>query len=211
MGLSQTQKTTKQYMFLKHTAFAAFLSASLLLGNEQITLAQSDVPKIDVGIHFTTLRLTEFDTSDPGVGGRIGFNLNNRIALEGEVNFLLRDLILSDKLREGLFGVKGGWRARRLGMFGKARPGFVHFNETPIVCPAIFPPPFDCTVGGTTPFAFDLGGVLEIYPSFHTVLRFDGGDTMIRYERFHLVSSGWAMEHFVSHNPQFSVGASYRF
>jgi hypothetical protein len=198
-------------MFLKHTAFAAFVTVSLLVSNRQTTLAQSDEPKIDVGIHFTTLRLTEFNTSDPGVGGRIGFNLNKRIALEGEIDFLLRDLILSDKLTQGLFGVKAGWRARKLGVFGKARPGFVHFNETLIVCPAIFPPPLSCTVGGTTPFAFDLGGVLEIYPSHRTVLRFDGGDTMIRFERFRLISSGWAREHFVSHNPQFSVGASYRF
>jgi hypothetical protein len=198
-------------MFLKPTAFAAFVSVSLLLSNQQTTLGQSEEPKIEVGIHFTTLRLTEFDRSDPGVGGLIAFNLNKRIALEGEINFLPRDLILSDRLTQGLFGVKVGWRARRLGVFGKARPGFVHFNETLIVCPAIFPPPFDCTVGGTTPFAFDLGGVLEIYPSHHTVLRFDGGDTMIRYERFRLVSSGWAREHFVSHNPQFSVAASYRF
>jgi len=197
-------------MLSKRIIFVALILATLLIINKQTASAQSEEPKIEVGAHFTTLRLTEFDRSDPGVGGRIAFNLNKHIALEGEMNFLPRDSFFSDNRTQGLFGVKAGWRADRFGVFAKARPGFVHFSKTeiPVACPAIDPPPLNCTVGGTTPFAFDLGGVIEFYPSRHTVLRFDGGDTMIRYERFRGFGG---KEHFVSHNPQFSVGVGYRF
>lgn len=198
-------------MLLKRIIFVALLLATLLIINKQTALAQSEEPKVEVGAHFTTLRLTEFDESDPGVGGRIAFNLNKHIALEGEVNFLPRDVVSSNNRTQGLFGVKAGWRAQRFGVFGKARPGFVHFSRMEIACVKIDPPPLSCTVGGTTPFAFDLGGVIEVYPSRHTVLRFDGGDTMIRYERFRGTASGGGKEHFVSHNPQFSVGVGYRF
>jgi hypothetical protein len=48
--------------------------------------------------------------------------------------YIVEVYIVSDRLTQGLFGAKAGWRARRLGVFGKARPGFVHFNETLIVC-----------------------------------------------------------------------------
>jgi len=198
-------------MLLKRIVFVTLLLAAILIINKQPALAQSEESKVEVSMHFTTLRLTEFDRTDPGIGSRIAYNLNKNIALEGEINFLTRDIASSDSRTQGLFGVKAGWRADRFGVFAKARPGFVHFGQKPLVCPAVFPPPLSCTVGGTTPFAFDLGGVLEIYPSRHTVLRFDGGDTMIRYERFFGPASDGGAEHFVSHNPQFSVGVGYRF
>ncbi len=200
-------------MLSKRIIFAAFLLAAFFIINKQAALAQSEESKVEVGMHFTTLRLTEFDKTDPGVGGRVAFNLNKYLAIEGELNFLPRDLIISDNRTLGLFGVKAGWRSDRFGVFGKARPGFVHFSRTevPVVCVASDPPPLSCTVGGTTPFAFDLGGVFEVYPSRHTVLRFDGGDTMIRYKRFRGFSLGGGLEHFISHNPQFSVGVGYRF
>src|SRR5262245_49546580 len=198
-------------MLLKRIVYFAFLLAAILIVNQQTTLAQSEEPKVEVSIHFTTLRLTEFDRADPGVGSRIAFNLNKHIALEGEFNFLSRDIASSDNRTQGLFGAKAGWRGDRFGVFAKARPGFVHFSRMEIPCVKTDPAPLACTVGGATPFAFDLGGVLEIYPSRHTVLRFDAGDTMIRYERLRGAAVGGGSEHFVSHNPQFSVGVGYRF
>ena len=198
-------------MLLKRIVFTAFLLTAISIINKQAALAQSEEPKVEVGIHFTTLQLTEFDRTDPGVGGRIAYNLNKHIALEGEFNFLPRDSFFSNNRTQGLFGVKAGWRADKFGVFGKARPGFVHFSERTTLCAAVFPAPLSCTVGGTTPFAFDLGGVFEIYTSRHIVVRFDGGDTMIRYQRFFGTANDGASEHFVSHNPQFSVGVGYRF
>ena len=32
-----------------------------------------------------------------------------------------------------------------------------------------------------TPLAFDVGGVIELYPSNRIVVRFDGGDTILHY------------------------------
>ncbi|MBL8172226.1 MAG: porin family protein [Acidobacteria bacterium] len=196
-------------MFFQRLILAALLFTACA-GFHSVAFAQSDTPKVEVGVHFTSLRLSEFEKNDPGVGARVTFNLNKNIALEGEFNFLPREQTnISGDRKQGLFGVKAGWRNDRFGVFGKARPGFIHFSRTalPVACVATDPPPLSCTVGGTTPFAFDLGGVLEFYPSQHTVVRFDAGDTMIRYERLRFTGR----EHFVSHNPQFSIGVGYRF
>lgn len=197
-------------MLFQKIASMSFGLALFFCLNLFTALAQSEVPRVEIGMHFTALRLTEFDRNDPGVGGRITFNLNRYLALEGEFNFLPRQLnLISEGRKQGLFGVKAGWRSDRFGIYGKARPGFVSFSkaENPVVCTAILPTPLSCTVGGTSPFAMDVGAVLEFYPSRKTLVRFDAGDTLIRYERFALRGK----ERFISHNAQFSIGAGYRF
>jgi hypothetical protein len=201
-------------LFLPHFLTVLFI----VIINQTTALAQSGVSKVEVGGQFTVLRLTELQSADPGVGGRIVFNLSSHVAVEGELNFLPRDLtsfldrdvLASTNRTQGLFGVKVGWRGERFGVFGKTRPGFIHFNreEFPDFCAVIDPPPLACTIGGTTSFAFDLGGVFEFYPSRRTILRVDAGDTMIRYERF---NRNFSLEQFVSHNAQVTVGVGYRF
>jgi len=130
----------------------------------------------------------------PGFGGRIGYNLTRNFAVEAEFNFLpgagsfsvpepFRD---GNKL-QGLFGVKAGKRFDKLGIFGKARPGFLYASKGDlqprdnVACLTIFPEPAGCsqTISKTN-FAFDLGGVVEIYPTKRTIIRFDAGDTMVR-------------------------------
>ena len=52
-----------------------------------------------------------------------------------------------------------------------------------------------------TEFALDYGGVLELYPSRHVALRFDVGDTVIRFGNLG----------FTSHNLQITPGVAFRF
>ena len=70
-----------------------------------------------------------------------------------------------------LVGLKAGARTDRFGIFAKAPPGFIHFGE------GFFTP----CLSEKTHFALDVGAVLEYYPSRHTVVRFDLGDTIIPY------------------------------
>src|SRR5215211_1309560 len=96
-----------------------------------------------------------------GAGSRFTYNLNNYIALDSEVNFFLPDEGPA-YATQGLFGIKAGKRTRYVGVFAKVRPGFqtnflVNDREQ-------------------ARFALDVGGVAEVYPNRHVVLRFDAGD-----------------------------------
>lgn len=87
------------------------------------------------------------------------------------------------------------------------------------------PPPAACFQSvSKTSFAVDLGGVAEWYPSKNTIVRFDGGDTIIRFSErrvpaFAVTAAGAGPIRPVTvpiateteHNFQASVGIGYRF
>jgi len=131
---------------------------------------------------------------------------------------------------QGLFGAKVGSRWKKIGVFGKARPGFLYLSKgdfeprAGVACITIFPPPAECfEAKGKTGFAFDIGGVLEVYPSPRTILRFDVGDTIVHLgERqvavsavppFSTIPGGVIISRpaETTHNVQASVGFGFRF
>lgn len=138
---------------------------------------------------------TEVDQrrAEVGFGARAGYSFNRYVTAEAEVNYFPGDPGLADedfaggRKVQGLFGVKAGRRYEHFGLFAKARPGFVHFEKGDLFqppgsgCIAVFPPPLPCfETRGRTDFAVDVGGVLELYPSPRTLIRFDAGDTILR-------------------------------
>jgi hypothetical protein len=124
-----------------------------------------------------------------GFGGRVGYRAGSFVTLEAELNFFPRDNNFEDGRKvEGLFGVKMGKRSNKTGWFGKARPGFLYASKGDLqskpntLCVAIFPPPLGCfDPKAMTGFAFDVGGVVEFYPSPRMIIRFDAGDTILRF------------------------------
>lgn len=197
----------------KKTLFTFAVAIFFLSLNTQISDAQTDeARRFEVGGQFsvlnvsngrasvttvvqclvppcpTTTSFTEERETEPGFGARIGYNVTENFTLEAEGNFFPREReFAGGRKSQALFGVKAGKRFDEIGVFAKARPGFVHFSEgdfqprRDIACIAIFPPPVGCFEGtGRTHFAFDLGGVFEFYPSRNTIIRFDAGDTIIR-------------------------------
>ena len=125
--------------------------------------------------------------TEPGFGGRFGYNVSKYLAVEAEGNFFPRDNVLEDgKKVQGFFGVKAGKRFDKFGLFAKARPGFARYERGDYVfgtggCLAVFPPPIGCYQPvARTNFAIDLGGVFEYYPSKRTIIRIDAGDTIVR-------------------------------
>ena len=204
----------------------------LLLVTSQNNFAQDETPKYEFGAQFTVLRVNDLDITEPGFGGRFTYNVTDNLAFEAEGNFFPRDapvqsgvfsgfVIQGGHKTQGLFGVKLGVRRKRFGVFGKVRPGFVHFSHlesssgilfcTVPSCLDFFPP------YSVTDYALDIGGVVELYPSRRTVVRVDLGDTIIK------PSSGKPVElpvenfptvptfRSTSHNLQFSVGVGFRF
>lgn len=205
----------------------------LLAGSRQVAQAQSDeLQKFEIGAHFTSLSLNKsFETdTEPGVGGRLTFNLTRSLAIEAEGNIFpidkrpgFRD---GGRSIQGLFGVKLGKRYQRFGIFGKARPGFISYSKalfeliptTPTVDVNV---PLLTRSERLTHFALDLGGVLEFYPSRRIFTRIDVGDTIIRLGETRLNALTVDDNQFITipytvpgetvHNFQFSAGVGFRF
>lgn len=181
---------------------ALALAALFIAFDGKDARAQSDGPKVDLGAQFSVIRFRDFDTTDAGVGGRIGYHFNDYISAEAEFNFFPSDkdgLFESGRKTQGLFGIKTGIRSEAAGIYGKIRPGFVRFSRN-----------FDGFEDSKTDFALDVGGVLELYPSERSVVRFDVGDTIV-YVGQRSGALGALVGDFTSHNFQFSIGVGIRF
>ena len=227
--------------------FLAALVTVCSLHTEQAR-AQSDEKKLEIGGQFSFLQvqtltanstgivcvtipcpsnaLTRDTHTDFGFGPRVGYNVTTYLTLEAEMNFFLRDRDLEGGRKvQGLFGAKVGKRFEKAGIFAKARPGFVRFSRgdfigSPLaICPAIFPLPIGCFQPvSKTNFAIDIGGVAELYPSTNTIIRFDAGDTIIRFGGRRVAANSNTGSLGVvpvaaetKHNLQLSVGFGFRF
>jgi Outer membrane protein beta-barrel domain len=181
--------------------FVLAAAAMLLTVPAQNAQAQtrSETPKVEIGGQYTLLRFSDFGTiSDNGVGGRVGYNLSENFGLESEFNFFPQERanlangtsLTGSRRMQGLFGAKYGIRSEKFGIFGKIRPGFIRFGEGDVV-PGV----------SATEFALDIGGIVELYPTRPVGLRFDIGNTLIRY----------GSRDFTSNNLQISTGVMLRF
>jgi hypothetical protein len=177
--------------------------------------AQSEVPKIEVGVQFSVTGANGSywlgRVTSVGGGGRVTFNLMRNLALEGELNRFPSAGFDNVSKFQGQFGVKSGLRFDRFGVFGKVRPGFIHTKfDFRTFCP---PPSFLCPPGVVciptpcspssfpvinTEFSLDIGSVIEFYPSKLVAVRFDVGDTIVNRS-------------FATHNLQLSAGVGFRF
>jgi hypothetical protein len=206
------------------------LVLALLVFDGGASAQERDAPKLEIGVQYSSLSidLPGFGGTEHavGVGGRVTYNLTDYFAVEAEGNLSPSD-IRSDYTTGGAsqqvqFGVKAGKRWRRFGLFARARPGFVSFGETLTPLPVVS--------GGATNFVFDrerkthfstdVGGVMEFYPSRRMLVRFDAGDTIIRYgehRELQFDPAGTGSQFIgtarpeVKHNFQFTAGVGFRF
>lgn len=136
------------------------------------------VKPVEVGIQITGTHLHKIDEAPIGIGGRFFLNFTNAVAVDAELTkYRTKTSVLA--------GLKAGWRAKRVGVFGKGRTGLWHFDDS---------------LGSVR--AMDMGGVLEYYPSTRTTIRIDLGDTMLFYRPARLGTV---------HNFQPGLGMSFRF
>lgn len=201
----------------------------------------SEVPKFEAGVQFTLLTVNQptpvfnccviippgYSNSywKSGFGGRLTYNFNEFLAAEATVNYFpdsRLDLVFfrarpEGKIYQGQFGAKAGKRFDRVGIFAKARPGFVGFTEVNQLVNSTQPLAFTSfRTERETYFSMDVGGVVEFYPSRNTVIRIDAGDTIIRYGTFR--TPGFTLSQPVlerapetRHNFQLVTGFGFRF
>jgi hypothetical protein len=160
-----------------------------------------------------------------GGGGRFTYNLKSYLAVEAELNYFPRDFhqyrtnFTGGPMLQGLAGVKAGLRKKMFGVFGKFRPGFESSGEAtvPRFLNGNGPAPrnpFGFERIRSTQFAMDVGAVFEFYPSPRTILRFDGGATIVRYPGIEFTQFPQGTQIFetvYTHAPQFSLGFGFRF
>lgn len=193
----------------------------IVLAVAPVAVAQSKKDKVEVGVQTTSLTLfaPDFpgDVTQAGVGGRVTYNFNRSIAAEAEINFFppQQSLFSDGNAIQAQFGVKLGKRFEKFGIFAKVRPGFLSVDDVF----SLQPGPLSSssfTVERETFFTIDTGGVLELYPSRRTVVRFEAGDTAVRHpERFEVVFSGTPSVELArpakfKHNFQFTAGVAFR-
>jgi hypothetical protein len=184
--------------------------------------------KLEFGPQFTGMVIQREGALDgvrtePGTGGFVSYEVFRFFYLDSAVSFFPRDTNSSGvhdggQIFQGLFGLKSGIRRDRIGVFGKVRPGFNSYSRalTAIQQTSAGPPPlFKNLFDRSTNFVLDLGGVVEIYPTRRTTLRFDLGDTHIYFATKSFVSSNGNVISVPGgqrlHTMVFSVGYAWRF
>lgn len=138
----------------------------------------------EAGAYVTTLDAPFSDGRQWGGGVRFGVQVAPWVVAEGDIARLAGGDSRAGSLTQLFGGVKVGGRAEHFGLFAKLRPGLVRFGNDflapGVVCIAVFPPPESCLAERTS-LAFDLGTVVEVYPTRRTLLRADLGTTYIWY------------------------------
>jgi len=139
--------------------------------------AQEEFSRLEVGGNFSAFRAVSDVQADvsfyPGLGGRLAYNLNRRLALEIEVDGVPQGVPATLLTQGGgVFSAVFGTRAKvvesqHFAVFGLLRPGLLHFgavgdrqNGTLEFRPHTF-------------FTLNLGGGVEYYPSSRWIWRFE--------------------------------------
>ena len=109
-------------------------------------------------------------------------------------------------------GVKAGLRTKNIGLFAKVRPGVILFSRT-IDWVSATPTKSSWIFSKFPDLAFDTGGVIEIYPSAHLLLRAEAGDNLLVYRHKSVVINGitTALQSQEYPSAMFLFGVGYRF
>ena len=198
---------------------AAVLLGILALGSARPAAAQGVGGRFDVGVHVAVARSGEFDASDAGIGGRLGWHPAASIGIEGELTTypgtFTRSRPFSSSRVEGLFGVTFGPRLGALRPFARVRTGFLAFRDAPapLPCILIYPPPLACSLAtGQTLPAMDVGGGVEILTTRRMFARVDAGDRLVKYPGPTLSASRKvSTDGFFGHDFRIAAGAGLQF
>jgi Outer membrane protein beta-barrel domain len=210
LTLGQIDDTTR-------LSFGVAYRPGALIGNE----GETKVPgKWEFGPLFSTMFISREGPSDgvrtePGFGGFASYRFYGVFYFDSDIFYFPRDTTSSGPhdggtIFQGLFGLKGGVRRNHFGIFGKVRPGFNSYSDAL----SSISETGELGYSRSTNFVLDLGGILEFYPSEHSTLRFEAGDTHIYFETRDInldggteVEGGGKLRHTI----QFNMGYGWRF
>lgn len=192
----------------------SFILLTLLIANAR---AQDIYTRFEVGAQFSTVQEAPQGGGSyafPGFGGRFDWNLNRRLALEGQVDFFpghAESLLYRQGGRtlEGVFGLRAKViQTRRLSVFGLVRPGVLHFSDV------LFYNGDPTTLYGTKGvnyFVLNLGGGFEYYMTHRWAFRADIEGNPYRVPNATIPGSGGTLvTGRIGDTTRLSFGLSYR-
>jgi Outer membrane protein beta-barrel domain len=178
-----------------------------------ICAAAQELPRIELGVQYSAISIPSdrigcggCKVYNHGFGGRFVANFNRVLSFDSEFDFFPdagsgATNLDGGRVTTGLFGVKGGYRIKRFGVFAKVRPGFQTYGHAITSVASTTPLQFNYV--RRVNFALDIGGVLEYYATRRLALRFDLGDTRIRFDT--------GTTHVWGNNLQLGTGVVFRF
>ncbi len=152
-----------------------------------------------------------------GFGVRCLYNLNDYLALDGEVDYfpdstrkggspfpgIRSEITWPHGETEAFAGLRAGFRLGGVGIFAKARPGIMRLTSYQTRW---------LTNSAKTRGALDLGGIVEFYPASRLVIRFDLGGVFVPLgDRFVSAVDPTPIAPVPSWNLQGGVGLAVRF
>jgi hypothetical protein len=160
---------------------------------------------------FTSERGLDTVRDESGIGGWFTWNFSKYVSLDSSATYFPRLIHIADLQQGGrtfqaVAGFRGGIRREHFGVFGKLRPGIQGYTETVGNAITFADSPF-------VDFALDAGGIIEVYTSPKTMLRFDAGDINIYYRsRDVLTQTGlFHAPSFTNSTIQLTAGFGWRF
>lgn len=196
---------------------AMLLLAGLALAFPSLASAQ----RLEAGVFVTVVRLEQIGSTDHdvgttagGLGGRVAWRFLRYLDVDGELA-VHPNAGVSGVRVQGFLGGKAGVRFSEVGLFAKARPGFLYFAKDPFGAGQQGATFFKTRWADSLEPAFDFGAVVEFYTSNGLVVRLDVADTVVRYD----TRSVFVSQHepamqvggFTTRNRQWSVGVGKRF
>ena len=170
-----------------------------------------------IGTHFLNISLPQ--DHDGGLGSRhdsagvgitYGFRFSQHLYFDSEVNHFTGNSSVGPTW-EGLFGAKVGQQEEKWGLFAKTRPGFIYY-------PHAWSGGENAHFTDLSRFAFDAGGVVELYPNRRSIIRIDIGTTLVRYlqdypnPQVSPIGSILSTDYYITQgNLQISAGYEFRF
>lgn len=194
---------------------------AVLLTVPSLAAAQPVEQRFDASVFFTFARLEEIGSTDRGIGsstaglgGRIGWRMLPHVDIEGELAVHPRAGITGYRV-QGFLGTKVGVQLHRVALYAKVRPGFLYFEKDPFGAREPGSPLLNPQWSDSLEPALDLGGVLEFETRRGFVVRFDLGQTIVRYGTRTVFNSQFLPLQekggFTTRNRQWSLGLGKRF
>jgi hypothetical protein len=185
----------------------------------EATAQNQGCPRIELGPELNNIYLPINPVGSvnyqPGLGGVFAFNVVPWFALDSSFTITptassAGSSFAGGRLTQFNAGVRAGIKKGRLGFYGKVRPGLASFGSViKTVDFQTFPPQFG--FGRLTEPSLDVGGIVQVYISRRFALRFEAGDTIIRYGSRTLFVGQPPVSGVTTNNFEYGVGFIFRF
>jgi hypothetical protein len=153
-------------------------------------------------------------TYEPGVGATGALNISRYFGLDGAISITpnaanTKTSFAGGHLTQLALGARAGFTWHRVRIYGKLRPGAANFSN---VITRVNPgPPVAFQFGRLTAFSLDAGAIMQIDLLKRFSLRYEAGDTMIRYPQRTVVVGLPPSPPETTHNFEFGIGFMFHF